>query len=58
MIARAWRVRVRDSMSRVRRGVFVSGAEMMMRAGAEVLGVIAMGRDVAESSRRVGCMMQ
>ncbi len=45
-------------MSRVKRGVLVSGAEIMIEVGDEVLGVMVIGNEVAELSRSVGCTMQ
>lgn len=53
-----WIRSARVVISSSKRGVSVSGAKMVMVSGDEGLGVMSILIVVAESSRRVGCMMQ
>ena len=57
-MAGVWRCRERVPISRVRRGVSVSGARMVIRSGEVGFGVISMRIVVAVLSRRVGCRRQ
>ena len=57
-MAGAWTVRASDGRERVRRGVLVSGARIVILCGFEGFGTISMGSVVAAESSRVGCMRQ
>ena len=57
-MAGRWTVSVRDWRERVRRGVLVSGAEIVIFCGLEGLHMISMGSVVAAESSKVGCMRQ
>ena len=57
-MARVWIVRVKLCRERVRTGVSVSGAKMVILLGFEGVGTISMGSVVAVESSNVGCMRQ
>lgn len=57
-MARMWRVSARDCKESVRRGVFVSGANIVILWGLDGFGSISMGSVVAVESSRVGCRRQ
>lgn len=57
-MAGVWRVSASDWSERVRRGVLVSGANIVIFCGFEGLGMISIESAVAAESSRVGCMRQ
>ena len=57
-MAGACTVSFSDWRESVRRGVLVSGAEMVILCGLEGFGMISMGSVVATESSKVGCMRQ
>ena len=57
-MAGAWIVRARDCRERVKSGLWVSGAEKVIRDGLDGSGMISTGIVVAAESSRVGCMRQ
>ena len=57
-MAGAWTVRASDGRERVRSGVLVSGARILIRCGSAGFGTMSMGSVVAAESSRVGCMRQ